>query len=160
MQIDTKEQYVLPFPITLRVDGKLYSVKTEKIKLDAGDYRLKEFPECCVVERKAAASELWANLMTKDSVRQGKSFNKLRSACSKPYIMLEASPASIFNEKNIPNYDHGELLDRFFSTIKKYDFGLLWFPARSSINRRRQLGEVVLRLMIQMSIEETKLNLV
>ena len=78
VEVDTREQIPIRFPSTIKIvhpekplERLLIKVKTKKVKLDCGDYRLAEYPNCCVIERKAGQRELLKNIFNpKDAVRQ------------------------------------------------------------------------------------------
>ncbi len=66
VQIDTREKYPLLFPDIVKIANPERSylmlpiqVVTQHIKLDSGDYRLKEYPTDCIIERKASQLEIF-----------------------------------------------------------------------------------------------------
>ena len=66
IQVDTREQFPLLFPAIIQIGHPELTykkipiaVKTERVKLDCGDYRLKEYPTDCIVERKASQLEIY-----------------------------------------------------------------------------------------------------
>ena len=156
VEVDTREQYPIRFPATIRVvhperprERLLVKVKTQKVALDCGDYRLAEYPTGCVVERKAGQRELWKNLFNpKDMVRQAKSFRKL-AAVECPYLLVELTPAEILR-KNPYIPDTEALLSRLGTVIAKYGFQVLWIPwrTRRGTNRRLELGTFLVHLML------------
>jgi hypothetical protein len=158
IQIDTREKVPVLFPSTIRVqhperEGMFITleVKTQRVKLGYGDYRLKKFPNCCVVERKASQLELFKNLLdTADSIRQAKSFRKL-SACEFPYLLIEAKPVDLLRVTD--RVRQPELITHKLAiAVAKYGLNVLWIPWGNSVNRRRQLGEVMLHLMLGCAI--------
>jgi hypothetical protein len=132
----------------------LLPVETEKLRLDAGDYRLKEYPECCVVERKASPLELTKNLFDRaDQVRQAEAFRRL-SLVEFPYLLIEARVSSLLQSTappsltGLPAAADGELLlHRLFLAAAKYNLRLLWWTA-SSAQGRYHLGLALLHLML------------
>jgi len=156
VEVDTRERKPLNFPKTIKIvhpeqpDKRLIiKVETVKSKLDYGDYRLAEYPDCCVIERKGGQRELLKNLFNrKDAVRQAKSFRKL-SQCEFPYLLVELTPAQIL--KFSPHVQDPEaLLHRLSLVAAKYGFNLLWMPWHSRVTtyNRKQLGLFLTHLML------------
>lgn len=161
VEIDTREKQPLLFPQTIRVEHPELAncvipitVTTRNIKLDAGDYRLKEFPDCCIVERKATPTEIWTNLWDpKDSIRQAHAFRRL-AACQYPILLIEASPSEMFTKNAIVKYpDLG--MHRLAVVIAKYGFQVIWLPWRHhSPDTRRRLGEFLVHLMVGYAVQK------
>lgn len=160
VDVDTREQYPIKFPATLKIVHPDYpkkqilvKVETRRKALPYGDYRLAAFPECCVIERKAGQRELYKNIFNpKDSVRQAKSFRKL-SQCEFPYLLIELTPAEILQQNpHIP--DTEILLNRLGIVFAKYGFHILWIPWRSrKKTSRRQLGTFLAHLMLTCALK-------
>lgn len=161
VEIDTREQYPIRFPaymeiinpenITKRLKIKVVS---KKIKLDTGDYRLAEYPNCCIIERKAGQRELNKNLFHfKDAVRQAKSFRRL-AKCEYPCILVEVTPAEILRA-NPHVQDTEALLHRLAFIFAKYGVHVLWIPWR---HRKRtstgQLGLFLVHLMLGFALKK------
>ncbi len=169
VQIDTRERYPLPFPAHIRVDNPdkygatiLLPVVEEKIKLETGDYRLKEFPDCMVVERKASQMELEKNLFdAKDMLRSAKAFRRL-SAAAYPYLLLESSPSRILSNRRwkaghprITGAPSPEaLMHRLSLVVAKYGLNMLWVPGSRSVAVRRSLGTAILHLMVGYALRQ------
>ncbi len=160
IQVDTREQYPILFPETIAIPHpeRLYreikiKVKMEKKKLPYGDYRLKEYPYCCVVERKASQLELFKNLMSKDAVRQAKSFRKL-ATCEYPYLLIEASPSELLRDGGRVLKPE-QLVHRLSFALVKYGFHVLWIPWKSrNPETRRKLGTFILHIMMSCALRE------
>ena len=160
VEIDTREQRPLLFPKTIRIEHPELAnsvipigVATRSIVLDAGDYRLKEFPNCCIVERKASPEEIWINLHDpKDSVRQARAFRRL-AACQYPVLLVEASPSEMFRQNAVVKYpDLG--VHRLAVVAAKYGLQMIWMPWRHRTpDTRRQLGEFLVHLMVAYAIQ-------
>lgn len=160
VEVDSREQYPIKFPATLRIvhpeqprKQLLVKVEVRKKALPYGDYRLAEYPECCVIERKAGQRELYKNIFNpKDAVRQAKSFRKL-SQCEFPYLLIELTPAQILRRNpHIP--DTEILLNRLGLVLAKYGFHVLWIPWRSrSKTARTQLGMFLAHLMLTCALK-------
>ena len=160
MQVDTREKFPVLFPSTVRISHPerkyrqlVVAVKMERVKLDYGDYRLKEYPNCCVVERKATQRELFKNILnSKDSVRQAKSFRKL-STCEHPYLLIEASASELLRESSDIHVDPEIFVHNLTLVIAKYGFSVLWIPwRRSNAAVRRKLGTLMVHLMLSYGI--------
>jgi len=156
VQIDTREQFPLLFPELIHIaDPELsrgtmmVAVETEKIKLDCGDYRLKEYPREAVVERKASQLELFKNTCDPDDmIRQAKAFRKLVAGCKYPYLLVEASPGHLF-ATNDRVKQPGLMASRLSIAMAKYGLQLLFIPWRSrDANARRKMGALVVHIML------------
>jgi ERCC4-type nuclease len=155
VQIDTREQYPLLFPDTIVIPSDsnkdnsttLFKIKQQKIKLDAGDYRLAEYPSSCIFERKGSQSELIKNLFDQqDSIRTAKAFTRLVESCSFPYLLIECTPSSLLQKT--PLLNHPELLiNKLALVTAKYNLRLLWTTTPTSVSARRALGTVLLHTM-------------
>ncbi|KKN66022.1 hypothetical protein LCGC14_0476140 [marine sediment metagenome] len=160
VQVDTREKTPVLFPSTIRIQHPeqagvfiVLQVNTQRVKLDYGDYRLKKFPICCVIERKASQLELFKNVMDhRDSIRQAKSFRKL-STCEYPYLLVEASPAELMKvSANVRQPDL--VIHKLTVAMAKYGLHLLWIPWGRSAARRKTLGEVMLHIMLSCAIHK------
>lgn len=162
VQIDTREQIPLLFPDMIQIGHPELTYKSipiavqvERIKLDFGDYRLKEYPTVCVVERKASQLEIWKNLNeSHDRIRQAKAFRKLTSGCQCPYLLVEASAAELLS--NNVHVKQAELVcHRLALALAKYDLRLLFIPWKSrNPNTRRKVGVFLLHLMLGHILKE------
>ena len=162
VQVDSREGYPIPFPAFIKLNslnpkGHGEKVMTVKIKtqvkaLPYGDYRLREFPECCVVERKGGLLELRKNLFDlKDSVRQAKSFRKL-SACEYPYLLVEAGPSELLRKIPPLVMEPEVVMNRMIMVAAKYGFHMLWVKTtknnRARGRGRRDLGTALAHIMV------------
>lgn len=161
VQIDSREKRPMVFPSSIRVEGegvsrstKIIKVKTETVMLHAGDYRLKEYPNECVIERKGSQSELITNLFNvKDMQRQARAFNKLAENSNHPILMIECSPQQILTQ--CTHLKHPDiLLDRLYRIAKKFGLEILWMPSAYSITARRQIGKFLIHVMLHNSYKE------
>ena len=161
--VDTRERIPIKFPSIIRIvhperpmERLLIKVKTRKIKLDYGDYRLAEYPDCCVIERKAGQRELLKNIFNpKDAVRQAKSFRKL-STCEFPYILIELTPEQVLRHTEHVR-DPESLMHKLSLVFVKYGFHVLWMPwrARKTTYQRRQLGVFLAHLMLSCALQKS-----
>ena len=161
IQIDTREQIPLLFPAMIQVGhpeltfkSLPVAVKVEKTKLDFGDYRLREYPNLCVVERKASQLELFKNLNDSlDRIRQAKAFRKLASGCKYPYLLVECSPAELLS--NDPKIKQPELIcHRLGLTLAKYDLRAIFVPWKSrNSDTRRKVGTLMLGCALSESFD-------
>lgn len=162
VQVDTREQIPLLFPSMIQIGhpeltfrNVLIAVQIEKIKLDFGDYRLKEYPTMCVVERKASQLEIFKNINdSQDRIRQAKAFRKLATGCRYPYLLVEASPAELLSSN--PLVKQPELIcHRLAIAIAKYKFQALFIPWKSrNPGIRRKVGTFLTHLMLGCVLEE------
>lgn len=162
VEVDTREKYPIKFPKTIRIvhpekpyKWLLVGVETIRATLPFGDYRVKKYPDCCVIERKAGQRELYKNIFNpKDAVRQAKSFRKL-SGCEFPYLLIELTPAEILQRNpHIP--DTEILLNRLSLVFAKYGFHVLWIPWRSRKRTSQgQLGLFLTHLMLAHALRKS-----
>ena len=162
VEIDSREKFPIKFPATIKIvnperraERIPINVMTRKVKLPFGDYRLAEFPECCVVERKGGQREVAKNVFNpKDMVRQAKSFRRLAGGCKYPYLLIEVSPSNFMRKtKYVP--DTEALIHRFAMAMVRYGFHVMWVPWRG---RRRgsgsyQLGTLMLHTMLACALK-------
>lgn len=163
IQVDTREQYPLLFPAMIQIgDPELtykmipIAVKTERIKLDCGDYVLKEYPRECIAERKASQLEIYKNLNdSHDRIRQAKAFRKLVASCNHPLLLVEASPGELLG--NNPRIKNPEIVaHRLSLAIAKYGFQVIFLPWKSrSSDTRRKAGHLLLHIMMGYVLQKT-----
>lgn len=163
VQIDTREQYPLLFPAIIQIGHPELTykmipiaVKQERVKLDCGDYRLKEYPEDCIVERKASQLEIYKNLNESlDRIRQAKTFRRLIASCRHPVLLVEASPQELLG--NDPKIQNPEIVPHRLSlAIAKYGFHVIFLPWKSRCAAtRRKAGHLLLHLMMGYALYRT-----
>jgi len=163
IQTDTREQYPLLFPEIIKIgDPELtykmipIAVKHERIKLNCGDYKLKEYPAECIVERKASQLEIWKNLNeSHDRIRQAKAFRRLAASCEHPVLLVEASPTELFSAD--PHIKNPELVaHRLSLAIAKYGFHVIFLPWKSRCAAtRRKAGTLLLHLIMGYVLQKT-----
>jgi ERCC4-type nuclease len=162
VQVDTREQYPLPFPAYIKIADPISPYKTkairvivENIKLDIGDYRLKEFPDDCVIERKGSPLEVIKNLFDKkDQIRTAKAFRKL-SSVNYPYLFLEMAPCNLMEpprKDGLPSYDPELVMHRLSTVVSKYGLNLVWGSRTSTTSIRRNFAICLLHLMLSYGI--------
>lgn len=163
IQVDTREQFPLLFPAMIKIgDPELtyrmipVAVKVEKIKLDCGDYVLKEYPRECIAERKASQLEIYKNLNdSHDRIRQAKAFRKLTASCEHPLLLVEASPGELLG--NNPRIKNPEIVaHRLSLAIAKYGFHVIFLPWKSrNSDTRRKAGTLLLHIMMGYALQKT-----
>lgn len=156
VQVDTREQYPLLFPDIVKIANPERSylmlpiqVATQHIKLDSGDYRLKEFPTDCIIERKASQLEIFKNLTeSHDRIRQAKAFRRLSGACKHPLLLIEASAGELLSANKIVK--NPEIVPHRLSlAIAKYGFNVMFLPWKSRCaTTRRKVGTLLIHLML------------
>lgn len=161
VQIDTREQVPMLFPNMIMIGhpeltfkSLPVAVKQEKTKLDFGDYRLKEYPNLCVIERKASQLEIYKNMNESlDRIRQAKAFRRLSTGCKFPYLMVEASAGELLSSN--ARVKQPELVcHRLALAIAKYNLRLLFIPWKSrNPDTRRKVGTLMLHLMLGCALQ-------
>jgi hypothetical protein len=152
VEIDTRERLPLLFPANVTVwDGdrpKLVTVNTLRSTLNAGDYRLLEAPNLCVVERKGAASELYKNLLdSKDGARQARAFGRLRDSSRFPFLLVQMGASGLLTKTaHVPEPER--MLQCLARCLARYGLQFLLVPQTSTSASLRVTGSLVLHLMI------------
>jgi ERCC4-type nuclease len=161
--VDSREQRPLLFPDTLvlwSVSGagrkpkpKVLQVKTESIKLDAGDYAIRSYvlagwETLAGVERKLNLDELADNTLTDDRPRFLRAFRRLAQSYDTPYLFIEEWPDPWWTDPDM-NTGVAQAVDSILQLTIEYKVRLIWGgrPLRSVIARRRA-GELILRILL------------
>lgn len=149
--MDSREKLPLLFPANVKVwDGdtcRIVTVKTERVALDAGDYRLAEAPTLCVVERKGSARELYNNLLSSDSTRQARAFGRLRDSSQFPFLLVQTAASGLLTQsEHTPEPER--LLQCLARCLSRYGLQLLLMPQTSTSASLRVAGSFILQLMI------------
>jgi len=163
VEVDTREQSPILFPSMIHVgDPEItrrdlpIAVHEEKVALPFGDYRLAEYPDVCVIERKASLLEIYKNMNeSHDRIRQAKAFRKLAGGCEFPFILVEASPGELLTSNS--RVKQPELtVHRLALAIAKYNLRLLVIPwkARNPATRRK-MGTLMLHIMLGCVLNRT-----
>lgn len=151
IEIDTREKRPLPFPSFLRTPSETFAIQTIRVRLPEGDYRLKAYPDVCIIERKGSVEELAKNLLTWDNKRQGRAIAKLIAACSNPYLLIEAPVSSISMPPPHPErfaYDPIYLVHALTTMIARTRLSVLWVGRTQSQSTRSRIGELVASLLL------------
>lgn len=161
---DSREKQPLLFPGCLvvhtrsswwgRAEPTFIKVKTPKpVALPAGDYCIKGKQDRCIIETKRSIDELAGNVSAADRKRFTAALNRLCDACEHPILMLDFLPLAIWQSKN-PNSrtDPIHALDVVLDIVAERGIQLVWGSQRGgSLQARRRLGEIVLRLLLHHS---------
>ncbi len=158
--VDKAEQRPLLFPETLALwsirgaghapKARIVRVKTERRRLDAGDYCILGDEALAIVERKAHIGELITNTLTADRPRFLRALERLAVACKYPYLYVERMPSAWW----APDSKELSLLvvqamDLFLTSITRLGIRLLWGSHVSVVpSRRRRDGELILRILL------------
>ena len=153
--VDTREQYPVRFPANVRIadpscsgKGRLVGVTTVRRKMDAGDYCLEGWEECCAIERKGSPLELYKNLFDrKDKLRCGRAFTRLVTQVDHPYLMLESGPKDILTGHLPYDVDPELLLSKVTQLVASYGLGLLWMPWKRA-SGKSDMGIALVHLML------------
>lgn len=159
VNIDTRENFPVLFPEYLEWYPSRRStspvhipVDRRKVRLLVGDYRLAEFPKCCIIERKASASELTKNLLSTDHGRFSAAFQRLVDGCRYPYLLIDDNISRI----TLPS-EHAHpaaALDALFRLCATSGVRLLWVGNARTRKARRLLGATLLRLMLAHAVAD------
>lgn len=158
IEIDSREHYPYPFPsTTLLIDpvtklSQRLTIKTEVRALPYGDYRIKEYPNICCLERKASLSELYSNLCTTDNGRQTRAFAKLTDGCTHPILLLEMCPSEFFQPLSFTKADPERVLDSLLRTLLQNHITLLTVPSARSLTSRRRVGEFLIHYLMNVNL--------
>jgi ERCC4-type nuclease len=154
---DTREKKPLLFPANIRVlDDKtlptsrktvLIRVHTVRETLGTGDYLLKGFEGCTMIERKGSLREIAQNCLTKrDRARFVKCLQRMRDAASDPVLLLEGTPLGMTRvTKHVP--EPAAAVDALMRLLQEYGIRLFLLPTQTASHRRAS-GEWALRLLI------------
>jgi hypothetical protein len=159
VQVDSREKTPLLFPATARLwrgdNPYLVQICVEKIKLDGGDYRLKEYPAACIIERKGSVRELAGNFLTGDSDRQCRAFGRLVDSCSYPLLLLETGPSLLMTAtQDCPSPDL--LVQRVMQCCMRFHLHLLIAPRVTTPELRRVIGGLAVQTMLAAADFEEK----
>lgn len=158
--VDTREQYPLLFPQTVRyypyrsgVTSYLIHVNVEPRKLATGDYALAGATDRALIERKGALGELAKNFLTRDHKRACAALDRLVEACTHPYLMLEETPAGLFPSvpprwatAKSPSPDC--VVDAFLREVISRRIQLLFVGRTHGVAHRRKLGHFILKILL------------
>lgn len=167
VQVDAREQRPLPIPhwLPILLPGDRTGTRTttielvsERVVLDAGDYRLAEAPHACIVERKGSLRELAGNCLTGDRERFRRALQRLRNDTPAPYVIVEGTPASLLRDRTVER--PFVALDAALRTFAEFRIPVL-YHATATVGSHAALGEFVVRLLLAHALtadheEETK----
>jgi ERCC4-type nuclease len=142
--VDSREQKPLLFPKTLRIRGRAYAIEVKKQKLEEGDYAL-EGCSAAVIERKGSIRELFQNLVTEDKRRMKKALDRLCKATPNPVLLLEGGVGDLMKDREVP--DCGAVLQLLMDECAERDIRLMFVGNCKYPTKRRQVGEMVIRLL-------------
>lgn len=94
VQVDEREKDEIPLPDSLewsddRGFSKVLRVDHETVTLPTADFRVKEYPEVCGIERKGSIQELRNNLFSTDAARFGRCLRRLATEFKVPILLLD-----------------------------------------------------------------------
>ncbi len=150
VEVDTRERDPFLFPGTVELwvndRPRIVSVETVRTKLDAGDYRLAEARDQCVIERKGSLREVWSNLFSKDSSRQLRAFGRLAHSSRSPYLFLQVAPAEwLTPTAYVPSPQR--LLARLSRCLDRFGLSLCQVSPSNAAASLRVAGTLALILM-------------
>ena len=146
--VDTRAQLPLLFRRIIHIGGRGRILKTERRKLDAGDYALAEAPRGMVVERKGSISEIAKNMLdTADKGRQARAFDKLCERSSAPILLVEQTIGELMRPTKYAPEPLAALDALLLESLRRNIS--LWFVGNCRMPARRRLvGNLVARAMI------------
>jgi len=161
--VDTREKYPMIFPDVVHVahpflnySSLAIQVETKKQKLDVGDYMLGEYPDVCIIERKASQLELYKNLMeSRDSIRQAKAFRKLAATAEYPVLLVEASPTELLRKRTKkPWIKNPEIIvSKLSLAVAKYGFNVVFIPWKArNYQTRRKVWTLLVHMMVAYAV--------
>jgi ERCC4-type nuclease len=154
---DTREKKPLLFPANIRVlDDKvlpsrrksvLVRVHTVRETLKTGDYLLKGFEGCTMIERKGSLREIAQNCLTiRDRARFVDCLKRMRDSASDPVLLMEGTPLGMTKvTKHVP--EPALAVDALMRLLQEYGIRLFLLPTQTASHRRAS-GEWALRLLI------------
>lgn len=158
---DTREKLPLVFPHHLTIldptafpwDRRTFTatLTVQKQTLETGDYLLQGSEQVTLIERKGSLDEVANNCLTRDGRRKfAACCLRLRSSCSKPYLILEGSP-SLLSKPLRTGEPPGIALDSLLRLLAEHRIEMLLLPS-PSFQARLQFGEWAARLLINNAI--------
>jgi ERCC4-type nuclease len=163
IEVDNREKNPVLFPSTMvwshrPFERTLVKVEVRRRELPLGDYRLANYPRCCVVERKSGLTELCQNLLSPtDRARFQEAWNRFVTGCRYPVLLLDGALASadtlkFKTEKIIPE----DVMSAFWSLMLwKPPTTVVWAGPSASVSTRTKLGAQLLTLMLAAASRES-----
>ena len=163
LEIDNREKKPLIFPKNIFVPAtpggrkrRPIEISPISIRLPTGDYRLKDYPDLCIIERKAGQDELITNLTTKDYKRFYNMLKRLSKEAQYPVLLVEATPNMLAaTPKNYNNplrgvceLDSSFMLHKLALLLSEFRVSLMLAGQSRSIAQRRNLGKFVAHLLV------------
>ena len=154
---DTREKKPLLFPGNIRLPDDsslptkrktvLVRIHTVKETLKTGDYLLRGYEGCTMIERKGSLREIAQNCLTrKDRPRFVDCLKRMRDSCEDPVLLLEGTPLGMTKvSKHVP--EPAAAVDALMRLLHEYGITLFLLPTQTASHRRAS-GEWALRLLI------------
>lgn len=156
IDVDSRENYPLLFPRTLRVfpdrsvrGARLVTLKVRKLQLREGDVRLARWPKCAGIEcKRSIAGELHKNFLTGDYARSHDALYRFSQSFAHPYLLLDGSPSELFSGPPANTRDNDLVVDCVLRECVSLGIHLLWIGPSRSTTSRRIVGETIVRLLL------------
>lgn len=161
VEVDSREQNPLLFPDHVMWCPQPYKptvvrIKTAKVTLPFGDYRIASHPDCCVVERKGSFDELCTNLLSADRARFNNAFQRLLDGCRYPTLLVEDNPSRHWVPKGTGKMTDSDLFCSLWGLVLGTPRLTPLFVGRVlSPATRRNLGGQMVRLMLAATLLPT-----
>lgn len=154
VRIDTQEKRrKLRFPERLvcmdprdHTRRRTVRLHVEEAPLATGDYLLKGYEGCTIIEKKGSIREVAHNTLTRDRARLIREFERLQAECSHPVLLLEGTATSLLTDSADVPYP-GPALDGLFRLTTQYGIDLMVVPF-STASQRLALGTLVAHLLL------------
>lgn len=135
-------------PVLLNGRETTVRIEVESGKLDTGDYALRGYESCGLIETKGSALELAQNCLTDDAGRFDRCLRRLREEAAHPLVAVEGSFGVLLGDRR--GKKNNFALDALEKTCLRHDVPLRLYPATTT-NQRRMMAESLLRFLIQAS---------
>jgi ERCC4-type nuclease len=148
---DLREKDKAIFPKTLewkddRGNEKVLKIKVTDETLTTGDYVLRGYESVAMIERKGSIQEIRDNLYTADRARFRRCIARLVEECKYPYFLITV-PLNKLTDPHYGDQSYGEVLDATMRWVHRHRLRLLWLPFEETNDKRRKVGELILRVL-------------
>lgn len=143
---DRREKRPLIFPTTMAIwnpdspptdpVGMTVRLCVQRVTLPTGDYLLRGYESCTIIERKGNLDELAGNLQTSQGRRRFiAELERLRNECMDPVLLLEGDPVSLQRTRR-EDTDPPLVRDMLLHVLAEYEVRLFLLPCQTVAHRR------------------------
>lgn len=149
VEVDNREKKPVCLPETIRLwtgaRTTRHLIHSNTVQLDAGDYRLAEYPTKVVIERKSGLDEIAKNVTQPDLTRFTAALDRLAGCCEHPVLLLEANLGDLLGT---PKYSKAvAVFDRLMDLCLTRKISVLTMGRMHTQTARRKMGEAVVRIL-------------